>query len=77
MTANEVEQILRSAWPESQVKVSGEGAKFHVWVRAARFEGLSPVRQQQLVYGCLQEHISSGVIHAVTMDLGGADNAHG
>jgi acid stress-induced BolA-like protein IbaG/YrbA len=77
MTADQVENILKGAWPESQVKVSGEGAKFHVWVRADRFAGLSPVRQQQLVYGCLQEHISSGDIHAVTMDLGAEDHRNG
>jgi acid stress-induced BolA-like protein IbaG/YrbA len=77
MTADQVQQILQEAWPECQVKVSGEGAKFHVWVRGERFGGLTPLRQQQMVYGCLQEHISSGVIHAVTMDLGVADHANG
>lgn len=77
MTADQVQNILQSAWPECQVAVSGEGAKFHVRVRGDRFAGLSAVRQQQLVYGCLQEHISSGAIHAVTMDLGAADQANG
>jgi acid stress-induced BolA-like protein IbaG/YrbA len=77
MTSDQVENILKEVWPECQVSVSGEGAKFHVRVRGERFAGLSPVRQQQLVYGCLQEHISSGVIHAVTMDLGAEDHRNG
>lgn len=77
MTSDQVHNILQSAWPECQVKVSGEGAKFHVWVRGERFADLSPVRQQQQVYACLQEHISSGAIHAVTMDLGAVDQADG
>lgn len=77
MTADQVKHILQGAWPECQVEVSGEGAKFHVWVRGNRFGGMSRVKQQQLVYSCLQEHISSGVIHAVTMDLDVVDTTNG
>ena len=33
------------------------------------FEGLRPVKKQQLVYAVLNEHIASGAIHAVNMRL--------
>jgi len=33
------------------------------------FEGLNAVKRQQAVYGVLNEHISSGAIHAVSMRL--------
>ena len=31
------------------------------------FEGKRPVQRQQVIYGALNEQISSGVIHAVNM----------
>ena len=33
------------------------------------FDGLNAVKRQQAVYDVLNEHISSGAIHAVTMRL--------
>lgn len=31
------------------------------------FEGLSPVKRQQLIYGALSEEIASGALHAVSI----------
>ena len=33
----------------------------------AVFEGMRPVKKQQLVYGALSEHIARGDIHAVNI----------
>ena len=73
MTAAEVQAILQSAMPDCEINVTGGDAKFHVQARGDMFKGLMPVKQQQLVYGHLTDHINSGAIHAVTMDLGAAD----
>lgn len=70
MTPEQVKAILQGALPECTVDVTGGGGKFHVQARGSVFKGLMPVKQQQLVYGHLNQYIQSGEIHAVTMDLG-------
>ena len=70
MTPEQVKAILQAALPDCTIDVTGGAGKFHVQARGAVFKGLMPVKQQQLVYGHLNEHIKSGEIHAVTMDLG-------
>jgi acid stress-induced BolA-like protein IbaG/YrbA len=39
------------------------------------FEGLNAVKRQQTIYKVLNEHISSGAIHAVTMRLSAPSDA--
>ncbi|MCZ2723043.1 BolA/IbaG family iron-sulfur metabolism protein [Marinomonas sp. 15G1-11] len=67
MNSNEVQKLLESSIPHSTVTAEGEGCNFQVSVVSTAFEGLSTVKRQQLVYSHLQEAISSGAIHAVTM----------
>ena len=67
MNAAEVKALLESSIPNCDVVAEGEGCNFQVVVVTSEFEGLSTVKRQQLVYSHLQEAISSGVIHAVTM----------
>ncbi|TGG90763.1 BolA/IbaG family iron-sulfur metabolism protein [Natronospirillum operosum] len=73
MTPEQVKEILQAALPDCTIEVTGGDAKFHVRARGEVFQGKMPVKQQQIVYGHLNEHIRSGAIHAVTMDLGAAD----
>ncbi|MCH8552256.1 MAG: BolA/IbaG family iron-sulfur metabolism protein [Natronospirillum sp.] len=73
MTPEQVKQILEAALPDCTVAVTGGDAKFHVRARGDVFKGMMPVKQQQIVYGHLNEFIQSGAIHAVTMDLGASD----
>jgi len=67
MQAVEVKQLVESQLNDCEVVTSGEGCDFQVTVIGAVFGGLSPVKKQQLVYGCLNEVIASGAIHAVTI----------
>lgn len=67
MNAGEVKALLESSIPNCEVIAEGEGCNFQVVVVSNEFEGLSTVKRQQLVYSHLQEAISSGAIHAVTM----------
>ncbi|MCO4786443.1 BolA family protein [Marinomonas atlantica] len=67
MNASEVKALLESKIEGSQVTSQGEGCNFQIIVVAAAFEGLNTVKRQQLVYSHLQDAISSGAIHAVTM----------
>tara|TARA_B110000014_G_C20006354_1_gene521582 strand:+ start:617 stop:862 length:246 start_codon:yes stop_codon:yes gene_type:complete len=65
----EIEQLLISALPGCKVKVEGSDGKYLVSVVGDVFEGLNAVKRQQTIYGILSEHIASGSIHAVSMNL--------
>ena len=66
MQAEQVKQILESQLENCAVTTAGEGCDFQVIVVGELFEGLRPVKCQQLVYACLNEYIANGTIHALT-----------
>lgn len=65
MDAEQVKQIIEQQLAGTQVIPSGEGCSFQVTVIGDLFVGLSPVKKQQLVYGCLTDQIADGSIHAI------------
>lgn len=67
MTSEEVKQLLESALTDCDVQVQGDGSHYDIVVVGDVFEGLTPVKKQQLVYGALNDKISDGSIHAVNM----------
>jgi Predicted transcriptional regulator, BolA superfamily len=67
MLEQDIIDAIRTAIPDAQVEARMEGNHAHVTVVSAVFEGLSPVKKQQLVYGALNPAIASGAIHAVHM----------
>ena len=69
MTADQVKALLIDTFSNSQVHVEGEGAKFMIVIVSTHFEGKRAVPRQQMIYALLNEYISSGEIHAVSMDL--------
>ena len=58
---------IRDHLGEAEVEVTGEGNRFDVRVKSSAFEGLSRVRQQQLVYEAIGDLIRDGSVHAVTI----------
>ena len=73
MDAEQVKQIIEQQLAGTQVIPSGEGCSFQVTVIGELFEGLSPVKKQQLVYGCLTDQIADGSIHALGIKAYTAD----
>jgi acid stress-induced BolA-like protein IbaG/YrbA len=69
MDSKEIQRLLNTHLPDCQISVAGDGGKFQVSAVGEVFVGLSAVRRQQKIYQILNEHISSGAIHAVTMQL--------
>jgi acid stress-induced BolA-like protein IbaG/YrbA len=67
MQPDEVKAILDAGLVDCEVTVQGDGSHFDIVVVGDIFEGLRPVKKQQLVYAVLNEHIASGAIHAVNM----------
>lgn len=67
MQAEDVKKLIESQLEGSTAYPNGEGCDFSVTVVSAQFEGMRPVKKQQLIYACLNEHIASGAIHALTI----------
>ncbi|WP_027859335.1 BolA family protein [Marinobacterium jannaschii] len=67
MQAEDVKRIIESELEGCEVITAGEGCDFQVTVIGDVFEGLRPVQKQQKVYGCLNEYIANGTIHALTI----------
>ena len=67
MQAQEIKQLLLAEIANSEVSVNVDGSHVAVTVISDAFEGLRPVKRQQMVYAALNEQISSGAIHAVNI----------
>lgn len=69
MTSDEVKNLLIPAFADATIDVDGEGAKFDISIVSEIFAGKRAVPRQQMVYAVLNDQISSGDVHAVTMTL--------
>lgn len=67
MNPEQIKALLEAGIDGAEARVQGDGGKFDLLVIAPAFEGLSPVKKQQLVYGCINAHIADGSIHAVNI----------
>ena len=67
ITTDDVKRMIEQGIPGATVTVTGEGDKFEAEVVSDQFEGLSIVKQQQMVYATVNEHIASGAIHALSL----------
>ena len=53
MNSEQLTDILKAAFPEAEVAVSGQGGKFDLRIVDGQFEGKRPVARQQAVYAPL------------------------
>jgi acid stress-induced BolA-like protein IbaG/YrbA len=60
-------QQIEQAIPGSKAEVTGDGSKFEALVISDSFAGQMQVKRQKAVFAALNEHISSGAIHALTI----------
>ncbi|MCB1699327.1 MAG: BolA family transcriptional regulator [Pseudomonadales bacterium] len=67
MDAGAVKQLLQNHLGDCEFHVQGEGSHYDITAIGEVFEGLSPVKKQQLVYGALNECIADGSVHAVNI----------
>ncbi len=67
MTPQQIQQLIATQMPEAQVEVSGGEGKFVANVTSDVFEGLMPIKRHKLVYACVNDQISSGELHALTI----------
>jgi len=69
LDAGQITTLFDAELSDCQVSVEGGDGKYLVTVIGDVFEGLNAVKRQQAIYKILNEHITSGAIHAVTMNL--------
>ena len=67
MDAAAVKVLLQDHLQDCEVQVQGEGSHYDIEIVGAVFEGLRPVKKQQLVYAALKDQIADGSIHAVNI----------
>lgn len=67
MQAAEVEKLIREKLDGVDVSVETDGSHYQVTAIGKVFDGLNAVKKQQLIYGCLNQYIVDGTIHAVVI----------
>ena len=67
MDTQEIRRLLLAGMSASEVQVSGDGYHHEVLVVSAAFDGLRPVKRQQMVYAVLNAQIADGSLHAINM----------
>lgn len=63
----EVQEKIAAGLAGAEVRVTGDGSHFEAVVISPEFEGKSPVQKQKMVYATVNEHITSGELHALTI----------
>jgi len=68
MLATEVIKAkIEDGIPGSKAEVSGDGYKYEASVISDKFKGLNTMKQHQMVYACVNELITSGELHALSL----------
>ena len=64
-----IEGRVMSAYPDASVKVALSGRNAEIKISSVTLSALSRVQQQKKIYACIDDLISEGVIHAVSIKI--------
>ncbi len=67
MTVDEIKNLIEAGIPNSKVIVTGAEGKYEATVISDQFDGMSMVKEHQLVYSTVKSQIASGELHALTI----------
>ena len=67
METAEIKQLIENGIENSEAIVTGDGGKYEATVISTAFEGLSMLKEHQLVYKTVNAQIASGELHALTI----------
>jgi len=67
MTIDEIKALIEAGIDAEHITVKGDNGMFDTIVVAQQFDGLSPVKKQQMVYATVTNEITSGAIHALSI----------
>jgi len=64
-----IEVRIMSAYPDASVKVALSGRNAEIKISSVTLSALSRVQQQKKIYACIDDLISEGIIHAVSIRI--------
>ncbi|RUR85166.1 BolA family protein [Chlorogloeopsis fritschii PCC 9212] len=70
ISPQQIETMIKAELPDAQIQVqdlTGGGDHYQVTVVSSQFAGKGLVQQHQLVYGALQQAMSTEAIHALAL----------
>lgn len=67
LSNEEIETVLKNIEAVDYVQVQGDGYHYYVTIVSDVFRGQSRVARQQWVYSQLNQYITSGRLHALSM----------
>ncbi len=67
METSEIKRLIEAGIADSQAFVTGDGGKYEATVISNAFDGLTMLKEHQLVYATVNEHIASGELHALSI----------
>ncbi len=67
MSPEKIQQLISERMPDAEVEVDGGEGKYVANVTSNAFEGLMTIKRHKLVYACVNDEITSGELHALTI----------
>lgn len=67
MNSEQLNQILQQTFTQADIHVTGDSGKYELRIVDDIFEGKRTVERQKMVYQLLNDYITSGAVHAVTI----------
>ncbi len=67
METSEIKKLIEGGIANAEAIVTGDGGKYEATVISTAFEGLSMLKEHQLVYKTVDAQIASGELHALTI----------
>ncbi len=67
METKDIEALLKSELELAEVHVTSDGSHFQIIAVSDKFEQMSRVKKQQMVYAPLKDKIADGSMHAISI----------
>lgn len=67
MNTDEIKNLIEAGIPDSKAIVTGAEGKYEATVISDQFDGMSMVKEHQLVYATVKPQIATGELHALTI----------
>lgn len=65
--AQDITRAIQERMPDARVTALVDGNRAEITVISTEFDGMTRVRKQQAVYGCINHLIADGTLHAVSI----------
>lgn len=62
-----IEERIKDKIPDAEIILDGEGCSYKATIISRVFDGMTPVKKHQAVYATVNDLITSGELHALTI----------